>query len=428
MGLIQVGLNHKTAPLAIREKLDFSKKRLFDALTMLKKEQCIQEVIILSTCNRMEIYAETTTEMEGIANIIEFLSRYHQLPRQGFVPYLYVFEEHDVAQHLFKVASSLDSMVVGEPQILGQIRDAYEAGLKAETTGPFLDNLFQKAFLVGKRVRSETWIARGAVSISFAAVELAKKIFGSLKGKTVLIIGAGEMSEETAKHLITNKVTTILATNRTYQKAVELAQRFKGQAIKFDQIHYVLTQADIVISSTSSPHLIINRDDILRLMQDRKNKPIFFIDIALPRDIDPDVASIDNVYLYNIDDLQQVVTSNLKQRQKEIAKCEVIIEQELKRFCDWLNFRELTPIIQALKDKIQGIRQDELKRFFLYHKSIQENEKRHIEAIADRLTARFLKEPVIALKKYTNARGATSQEINPNYGQALSELFGLKQS
>lgn len=420
MQLIQVGLNHKTASIEIRERLSFLERELFQALSLLKKEREIKEVVILSTCNRMEIYAVVEEERDGLSKIINFLSLYHQLTEEEFVPYLYIFEHIEVVRHIFEVVASLDSMIVGEPQILGQVRDAYEASLKTKTNGPFLDNLFQKALLVGKRVRSETGIARGAVSVAFAAVELAKKIFGQLQSKTVLIIGTGQMGEDVVKHLLANEATSILTTNRTYEKAVELAQKFNGQAIRFENLHQALIQADIAISSTGAQGLIITKNELHHLMPSRKYRPLFLIDIAVPRDIDPQAAKIDNLYLYNIDDLEMIVTSNLKQRQKEVSKCEFIIEEEVKRFSHWLNFRQVTPLILALKSKIEKIRVEELKRFLSYHKSISKEEKERIESMSERLSSRFLKEPIIAIKRYTH------NGIDPTYGQVLSELFGLE--
>jgi len=417
MRIVVVGANHKTMPIELRESLALPGIKLIEALKELNEE--VKERVILSTCNRVEVYAVIDDIKNGMAKIINFFREYFQKDdKTKLENYLYVYQDKEAISHLFQVAASLDSMVVGEPQILGQVKKAYEQAVKANVTGTYLDNLFQKAIIVGKRVRSQTEIGKGAVCVSFAAIELAKKIFGKLEDKKVLIIGAGKISGDTAKHLAANKVT-LLATNRTYEKAIEVATKFSGQAIKFDEIFNILPQIDIVISSTSAPHLIIKKEDIKNLMPLRKHKPIFFIDLAIPRDIDPQIGSIDGIYLYNLDDLQSVVQSNIKQRQKEIKRCQLIIEQEIKEFCHWLNFRQLTPIILSLKEKLEFMRQEELKKLFAKEKDILPEEKERIEIITSRLTERFLKEPIITLKKYASTD-------NSIYRKVVTELFNLR--
>lgn len=410
MQIVVVGASHKTMPIELREKLAVAKTKLIETLKELNRY--IKEIVILSTCNRVEIYTATIDAKETIDRI----KQYYQLDE-----YLYVYQDEDAIRHLFNVTSSLDSMVVGEPQILGQVKEAYEQARSINVVGPYLNNLFQKALLVGKRVRNQTGIGKGAVSISFAAIELAKKIFGKLEGKKVLIIGAGKMSEETAKHLLSNKVSTIFTANRTYEKSVEVARKFSGKAIEFNEIINILPEIDIVMSSTSAPHLIIKKKDVQTLMPRRKHKPIFFIDIAIPRDIDPEIGKIDGIYLYNIDDLQTVVSSNIKQREKEIKKCSLIIEKETKEFCHWLNFRQLTPVISSLKEKLESIRQEELEKVFSKEKNISQEEKERLELLAGKLTDRFFKEPIITLKKYASTE-------DPTYGKILTELFNLRDS
>ncbi|MEW6619390.1 MAG: glutamyl-tRNA reductase [bacterium] len=413
MEIIVVGANHKTMPIELREKLAIPQTKLIEALKSLN--QSIKERVILSTCNRIEVYAATTYVKEAKIKIINFLHQYYQANLEN---YLYVHQDKEAIRHLFDVAASLDSMIIGEPQILGQVKESYEQAFKINVTDTYLDNLFQKAILVGKQVRNQTAIGKGAVSVSFAAIELAKKIFGKLDGKRVLIIGAGKISEDTAKHLFANKVSTILATNRTYEKAKEIADKFSGQAIKFDDLIQTLPEMDIVISSTSAPHLIIKKEDIKNLMSLRKHKPIFFIDIAVPRDIDPGIGSFDGIYLYNIDDLQTVVQSNIKSRQKEIKKCQMIIEKETEKFCHWLNFRQLSPIISSLQQKMESIREEELNKTFLKEKNLTQKEKERLKLITAKLTERFLKEPIIALKKYASSD-------DPTYGKILTDLFNL---
>lgn len=416
MEIIVVGASHKTMPVELRERVAIPRNKLIQALKTLNKE--IKERVILSTCNRIEVYVVSDEPKVAIAKIINFLHSYYQLDRVEFESYLYVYQAKEAISHLFNVCASLDSMVVGESQILGQVKEAYEQAVTINVTGTYLDNLFQKAILVGKRVRTQTAIGKGAVSVSSVAVELAKKIFGKLDGKKVLIIGAGKMSEQAANHLYSNKVRTILTTSRTYEKAIAIAKKFHGKAIKFDEMLNTLPTVDIVISSTSAPHLIIKKEDIKSLMRIRKYNPIFFIDIAIPRDIDPEIGKIDGIYLYNIDDLQAVVQSNISQRQKEIKKCQLIIDKEADEFCHWLNFRQLSPIISSLKAKFSAIRQEELNKLFSKHKTISVQEKERLELITSRLTDRFLKEPIITLKRY----GSTQ---NPMYGEILTKLFNL---
>src|SRR3989440_345702 len=300
MQLALVGLSHKTAPVEVRERLAFNSDALRAALTSLVGRQEVNEALILSTCNRVEVLAESPDDRL----IREFLCEFHQIPHDSVSKHLYSFRTVTAIGHGFRVAASLDSMVIGEPQILGQVKEAYRIAADAGTVGMHLSALMNKAFAVAKRVRSETGISQSAVSISYAAVELARQIFGDLTGKTVMIIGASKMGELAAKHLKRNGVTSVLVTNRTFEKAVEVAKVFEGAAIPFEHFTDHIDRADIVISSTGAPHFVITRPMAERIIKHRKNKPVFFIDIAVPRDIDPAVDKIDNVYLYDIDDLQ----------------------------------------------------------------------------------------------------------------------------
>src|SRR5690349_8093670 len=324
MQLALVGLSHKTAPVEVRARLAFNDGALRRALTTLLGRQHVTEVMILSTCNRVEVVAESPD-----AQLIrEFLCEFHQIPPDSVSKHLYSFRNAEVIRHVFRVASSLDSMMVGEPQILGQVKEAYRIAMDAGTVGMHLSALMTRAFAVAKKVRNETGISQSAVSVSFAAVELARKIFGDLSGKTVMIIGASKMGELAARHLRRNGVSSVLVTNRTFERAVELAKVFEGAAVPFEHFAEHMERADIVISSTGAPHFIIGKPLAEQIMHRRKYKPMFLIDIAVPRDIDPTVNEIDNAFLYDIDDLQQVIDSNLKERMREALRAEEIIASE----------------------------------------------------------------------------------------------------
>jgi glutamyl-tRNA reductase len=326
MNILVLGINHKTAPIQIRERLSFSSEKLHEALLSLKSYDAIEENLILSTCNRTETYAVVKDISRGFNSLKNFLCSFHKIQPQEIADYLYTFNDREAIIHLFRVVSSLDSMIVGETQIFGQVKDSYFKARDCNTTGKRLDSLFEEAIRIGKKVRTETQIGKGAVSTSTAAIELSRKIFESLKDKKVLIIGAGKIGELTAKNLYSRGVSTVIVANRTLVRAEELARSFCGQAIKFESIFQELKFTDIVISSTSAPHFIINYEDIRKVMQARNNSPLFLIDLGLPRNIDPKVNEIENVYLYNIDDLAQVADGNIKERQREAKKAEEIIQ------------------------------------------------------------------------------------------------------
>src|SRR5499427_30305 len=359
MQLAIVGVSHKTAPVEVRERLAFNTDVLRSALTALVRQQEVREAIILSTCNRVEVMAESPDDRL----IREFLCEFHQVSADSVSPHLYSFKNADAIRHVFRVAASLDSMMVGEPQILGQVKEAYRIAADAGTVGMHLSALMNRAFAVAKKVRSETGISQSAVSISFAAVELARKIFGDLTGKTVMIIGASKMGELAAKHLKRNGVSSVLVTNRTFERAVEVAKVFEGAAIPFERFTDHIDRADIVISSTGAPHFVINRPMAERIIKHRKNKPVFFIDIAVPRDIDPAVNEIDNVFLYDIDDLQQVIDANLKERLKEAHRAEEIIDGEVQAFCTRMQSREVVPTIVEMRAALEKQRHEEIERY-----------------------------------------------------------------
>lgn len=337
MDILVVGLNHRTAPVEVREKLAFGEKDLEAALPTLKKEAGLAEGLILSTCNRVEIYGVAPKgKPAGVGVLKEFLSRYHEVPRREIDPFMYDRVQPGSVGHLFRVACGLDSMVVGETEIFGQVKQAYLKADRLNTVGAILHRMFQKTFHIGKKVRTETGINEGAVSVSSVAVELAEKIFGNLRDKKAMIMGAGEMSEATVRHLVEKGTRSILASNRSLERAQKLAAQFQGEAVPYDLALERMREVDIVISSTSAPHPIIHAEAVRRLMQERGQRPIFIIDIAVPRDVDSEVEKLDNVYVYNIDDLKGLAETNLRQRRLQITRCDSLIEEEVARFMRWL--------------------------------------------------------------------------------------------
>ncbi len=396
--IVLIGLNHKTAPVELRERLATSNNN--EILGQLIQLPPVKEALFLSTCNRIEIIITTEEKHEIIIKAIkDFLAQYNQIDLNEFGNSIYTYLDADAVKHLFLVASSLDSMVIGEPQILGQIKEAYRRSLEQRVVGPILNRLLHKTFSVAKRVRTETELAHHAVSISYAAVELAKKIFGDLRGKLILLIGAGEMAELAVRHLLGSGVKDIVIANRTLERAVELSKEFNGRPILLAEISDYLSWTDIVISSTSAPHFLIYYDHVKRAMRQRKNRPIFFIDIAVPRNIDPKLNELDNVYLYNIDDLQDITEINKHVRQKEAQKAERIVEEEVIRFKWWLETLEAVPIIVLLKKKLEEIRQKELSKTLKQLNHLSNEDKEAIEVMTSAIVKKVLHDPITFLKK-----------------------------
>jgi glutamyl-tRNA reductase len=375
--------------------------------------------MIVSTCNRVEVYAATRRTEEAILDLKHFLSQYHGLPLKEFEKNLYSLMGEEAVKHIFRVASSLDSMVVGEPQILGQIKSAYEMAVESKTSGIILHRLLHRAFHVAKRARTETKIGDSAVSVSSVAVELAQKIFETLEKKTVLLIGAGEMCELAARHLISEGVEKVWVTNRTYERAVALAQEFKGEAISFDEMNQGLKKVDIVISATDSPQYLIRHDQMTKLIKERRQKPIFFIDIADPRDIEPSVGDIENVYVYNIDDLKKVADENIKDRGKEAKKAEAIVLEEVIKFVNWYHSLEATPTIVALRNKFEEIRKKELEKTLSLHPNLSEKERKSLEALTSAIINKILHTPSTLLKQ------SNEEAMADLYLDALRTLFQL---
>ncbi len=405
MNLIIVGLNHRTAPVELREKLTFPAETpdgtnaICEPLKRLVSRYAINEAVILSTCNRVEVIGIAENIVEGAREIKGFLSDYHDIASDKLRDHLYVHTGEEAVKHLFRVSAGLDSMVMGEPQILGQVKDAYGHAVLSDTAGVVINKLFHKAFSVSKRIRTETRIGAAAVSISYAAVELAKKIFGSLQGKTVMLVGAGEMAELGAKHLLSAGVKEIVITNRTYERAVSMSREFGGRAVMFREMVHYLKSVDIVIASTGAPDFIIKAGDVNGVMRERKHKPIFFIDISVPRNIDPLINNIDNVYLFDIDNLQDVVEANLKERAKEAEDATLIVDEEISVFYRWANSLDVVPTIIALRQQFEKIRKGEIEKAAGQLASLSDKELKAIDAMTTSIVNKILHDPISHLKQ-----------------------------
>jgi len=420
MNIVVVGLSHKTANVEVREKLAFSPTQMEKPLHALLALDGITEGVIVSTCNRVEIYVTTRDIAGGIARVKRFIADYHSFPLDILEQHIYSLHGEDAIRHVFRVASSLDSMVVGEPQILGQIKTSYGYAAEYRSSGIILNRFLHKAFSVAKRVRTETKIASSAVSVAFAAVELAKKIFNDLSDKTVMLIGAGEMCELAAKHFLNSGVRGLMVTNRTFERAEKLADEFDGKAVRFDDLFDQLHKADIILSSTGAPHTIIGAGDLDAVMRRRRQKPMFFIDIAIPRDIDPAVNDVENVYLFTVDDLQEVVASNLQQRKEEASKAEAIVNEEIGQFFKWLSSLEVTPTIVALRNKFDEIRRAELEKTLAGWKDIPPDGQKRLEALTNAIMNKLLHPPTTLIKQ-AGQGGRTDL-----YVDAVRALYGLE--
>jgi glutamyl-tRNA reductase len=420
MNLVLVGTSHKTAPVEVREKLLFPENRLPEALQHLTARYSFHESMILSTCNRVEVLGHAMNVDEGVQKARNFLCDFHQLRPDQIQGHLYSHIQTEAVRHIFRVASSLDSMVLGEPQILGQVKTAFQTAQAAGTVGRILSNLLNKAFSVAKRVRTETSIASSAVSVSYAAVELARKIFNELTGKTVLILGAGKMSELAARHLTSGGVSRVLVWNRTYQRAVEVARIFKGEAIHPEELFRHIERADIIISSTGSPTFILNRVDGERIIHLRRTRPVFIIDIAVPRDIDPEINKVNNIFLYDIDDLRNVVDANLKQRQREAVYAEGIVQEEVTAFMNQLRALDVTPTIVSLRRHWELVFQEELEKNRRQMGSLSAEQESALQGLTSGLLNKFLHGPIAELKLLSQDP-ARAEQI-----EVIKRMLGLK--
>lgn len=391
-----LGVNHKTTPVEIRERLAFSDPR--EPLQKFFSIPGVEECCFLSTCNRVEIFFVGNPADSTKAEIRNMLFANSGVTDKETKRYTFLFQETEAITHLFRVAASLDSMIVGETQILGQLKQAFRDAMEQNCTGIILNRFIQKSFSVAKRIRTETKIGSSAVSISYAAVELAKKIFGNLKNKKVLLIGAGEMAELAAEHLITQGIGEVIVANRTFERAVKLARRFNGSAVALSELIPQIEIADIIISSTGAPDLVLRKQDVKPIMRQRKNRPLFLIDIAVPRDLDPEINDFDNVYLFDIDDLQNVIEVNKSERQKEADKAERIVTEETLKFMQWLENFEVTPTIVAIREKADAIRTAELAKTLSQLKDLSPKEIKSIEILTTSLVNKLLHDPLNFLK------------------------------
>ncbi len=397
--IVAIGLNHKTAPVEVRERLAFSSEDTAQILETMHQHHCVDEIALFSTCNRVEFLLATQDVPEAVEALKDFVAELKDTPRHTFEQALYVYNGDEAVRHIFRVASSLDSMVVGEPQILGQIKDSYADACNYGTCGVILNRLMHKSFSVAKRVRTETGIGDHAVSISYAAVELGRKIFGELEGKAVLLLGAGEMAELAVEHLVNNRARPIFVANRTFERGLELAERFRGTAIRFEEIRNYLKEVDIVISSTGARQYVLVRDDFKGLMRARRNRPLFFIDIAVPRDIDPEINRINNVYVYDIDDLKSAIQENVEERQQEALRGERIVDAAVVQFRRWFRALDVVPTIVGLRDKMEEIRQKELKKTLASLHSVSEEDRAAIDRLTAALVNKILHDPTTFLKQ-----------------------------
>ncbi len=406
--ILLLGVNHKKTPLAIREKLALS-KGYDEPLYALAKVEGIKEYYLLSTCNRVEVLVCVEKGADVEAALSRFLFGEAFSPEE-FRRYLYCYRDTEAIHHLFMVAASLDSMIVGESQILGQLKEAYRHAAEVSGTGPILNRLLHKSFSVAKRVRSETRIGSSAVSISYAAIELAKKIFGSIQDKRVLLVGAGEMAELAAEHLVGNGATDVVVCNRTLGRALDLAKRFNGKAVGLNELFEQLEQVDIIVSSTGAPGIILQKSDVKPIMRGRRNKPLFFIDIAVPRDLDPQLNDLDNVYLYDIDDLHNVVELNKAERDKEAIKASRIVDEEALKFGNWLAGLGVSPTIADLRKKGDSVVQMELDRT-LPKLDLSPKEQKSVERMAHSIVSRMLHDPMLYLKS-DSCKDQSTQKVD----------------
>jgi glutamyl-tRNA reductase len=418
--LFLLGVSHRTAPVDLRERLDFSSGDLSAAAEAIAGRPSMTESVVLSTCNRSEIYVASDDPARAREELVSFLSDYHHVPAQTFQPHLFALENSAAVAHLFRVAAGLDSLVVGEPQILGQVKDAYQSAAGKRCVGPVLSNVFRWSFGVGKRVRTETALGEGAVSVSFAAVALARKIFGRLQGRRVLVVGAGEISTLTAQHLRGQGVGEIVITSRTHAHAEALAGDVGGLAVPWDGMIHALGSADIVITATGSQRPIITRAQLEAAQGHRRSTPLFIIDVAVPRDVDPAIGDIEQVFLYNIDDLQSIVEENLSRRAAEVERAESIVNEEVTRFMTWQRSRSAVPTVVALRQRFETIRRSELQRLEGKLGALPPEARARVDEVTRLIVEKLLLEPTEQLKALPD------EETQAAYTEAINRLFKLQ--
>jgi glutamyl-tRNA reductase len=419
MGLFVSGLSHRTAPVAVREQLAVEEDKLREMLRDLQATGVAGETVILSTCNRVEVYGVADVPGEARAVAFRHLCRHRGVDAGAVEPLLYTAVDADAVRHAFRVTASLDSMMIGEPQILGQVKDAFALAQSCETVGPTLHTLFTQAFAVAKKVRTETEIGRHAVSVSFAAVELAKKIFAGLTGKSVLLVGAGKMGELAARHLVEQGAFPIYVTNRTWARAQEMARALAGTAVPFAEIASALAAVDIVITSTGAPQPVITRDAVQGVMHGRRGRPLFFIDIAVPRDVEVAVNTLADVYCYDVDDLKQVVDANIRERLREAQRAEALVEREAARFMTRLGDVEIIPTIVSLRERLETIRTGEVRKALARLPGAGPETHEAMEALSTAIVNKILHTPITKLRE--SSRAGTGR----SWTEMVHELFGL---
>jgi glutamyl-tRNA reductase len=419
MPLFVAGLNHRNAPIALREQLAVDEDKLRELVRDIQADGVLPEVVVLSTCNRVEVYGVAEAPGEARALAFRHLCRQRGVDLASLEAFLYTHVDADAVRHAFRVAASLDSMMLGEPQILGQVKEAFALAQACESVGPRLHTLFSHAFNVAKRVRSETEIARHAVSVSFAAVELAKKIFAGLARRAVLLVGAGKMSELAAKHLVEHGAFPIYVANRTWSRAQDLARALAGTAVPWDELETALASVDIVVTSTGAPRPVITREAVTRVVHGRRGRPLFFIDIAVPRDVEPGVDALTDVYRYDIDDLKQVVDANLRERAREAQRAETLVEREVGKFLARQGDVEVIPTIVSLRARLEDIRRGEVARALARLPEATPETRAAIEALSTAMVNKILHAPITKLRESSRAGAGRS------WLELVHELFAL---
>ena len=420
MHLLLVGISHRTAPVELRERVDFQARGLQGALRALAERGSAHEAVVVSTCNRAELYVACDETEPTRQDLLRFLSDYNELPPSDVMPHVYDVADLDAARHLFRVAAGLDSLVVGEPQILGQVKEAHTVASEIHTAGPVLNRLFHASFAVGKRVRTETGLGSGAVSVSYAAVALARKIFGDLSGRNVVVLGAGEMGKLTAIHMKAQDVRHITIVSRTMAHAARTAEAIGGaSAAPWTDLDTVLAASDIVITATGAANPILTKAHIETVMRPRRNRPLFIIDIAMPRDVEAAAGEIEEVFLYNIDDLQATVRENLARRASEVSRAETIVNEEVDKFAAWFRSRGAIPTVVALRERFEAIRRAELERLDFKLSALPPEARARVDEITHLIVEKLLLTPTEQLKSLADA------ETVSMYAEALTRLFAL---
>ena len=419
MHLFLLGASHHSAPVDLRERIDFARRGIPEALEEVVDATGLAEVVILSTCNRAEIYTHSEAPWPVAETLSTFMSAFHDVPEPELAPHLYRRQGSDAARHLFRVVAGLDSLVVGEPQILGQVKDAFSIAAERGFTGAALNRLFHTSFTVGKRVRHETGLGEGAVSVSYAAISLARKIFGDLAGRRALVVGAGEMAELTATHLRSQDVGRIGVANRSAARAAALAARVDGVAVPWERMTAELTTTDIVLTATGAPRWLLTREQVADAMRPRRDRPLFMIDIGLPRDVEPSASEVEQVFLYNIDDLQSIVRENLARRQSQVDRAELMVREEVDAFMRWLRSRGAIPTVVALRKHFERTRQQELERLAPKLASLSPAAKSRVDEITRLLVEKLLSSPTQQLKAAPNEDAVAAD------ADTIVRLFGL---